>query len=132
VDGDLFVKFLTPGMSYETEIGVTVSDAEVEDGVRKLVRDHRVRLWAEYLRLDRSHWHRLLDPIAGLELMRQAIDNPNFPLIRLLNNRHIEFSYPAENHTANHQQVYRFLADPNGSVNTDPIQVASLARRSPR
>ena len=33
------------GMTYETEIGVTVTDAEVEDGVRKSVRDHRVRLW---------------------------------------------------------------------------------------
>lgn len=122
--------FSRRGMSYETEIGVTVSDAEVEDGVRKLVRDHRVRLWAEHLRLDRSHWHRLLDPIAGLELMRQAIDNPNLPLIPFeLNNPHIEFSYPAENHTANHEQVYRFLADPDGSVDTDPIQV-ELARQA--
>jgi hypothetical protein len=53
--------------------------------------------------------------------MRQAIDNPNLPLIPFeLNNPHIEFSYPAENHTANHEQVYRFLADPDGSVDTDP------------
>ena len=122
--------FSRRGMTYETEIGVTISDAEVEDGVRKLVRDHRVRLWAEHLHLDRSHWHRLLDPIAGLELLRQAIENPNLPLIPFeLNNPHIEFSYPAENHTAQHEQVYRFLADPDGSIDTDPIQV-ELARQA--
>ena len=73
--------FSRRGMTYETEIGVTITDAEVEDGVRKIVRDHRIRLWAEHLRLDRSHWHRLLDPIAGAELLRQAMENPNLPLI---------------------------------------------------
>jgi phosphatidylserine/phosphatidylglycerophosphate/cardiolipin synthase-like enzyme len=120
--------FSRRGMTYETEIGVTVSDAEVEDGVRKIVRDHRVRLWAEHLRLDRSHWHRVLDPIAGLELMRQAIDNPNLPLIPFeINNPHIEFSYTEENHTGDHEKVYEFLADPNGVEATDPIQV-ELAR----
>lgn len=105
------------GMTYETEIGVTISDAEVEDGIRKSVRDQRVRLWAEHLRLDRSHWHRLLDPIAGLELMREAIDNPNLPLIPFeINNPHIEFNYPRENHTDQHELVYRFLVDPDGTV----------------
>lgn len=122
--------FSRRGMSYETEIGVTISDAEVEDGVRKLVRDHRIRLWAEHLRLDRSHWHRLLDPIAGAELLRQALDNPNLPLIPFqVNNPDIEFSYPAENHTNNHELVYRFLADPNGMVDTDPVNV-ELARQA--
>jgi hypothetical protein len=120
--------FSRRGMTYETEIGVTISDAEVEDGVRKSVRDHRIRLWAEHLRLDRSHWHLLLDPIAGLELLRQAIDNPNLPLIPFeINNPHIEFSYPAENHTDDHEKVYQFLADPDGSVDTDPVNV-QLAR----
>ena len=122
--------FSRRGMTYETEIGVTISDAEVEDGVRKSVRDHRIRLWAEHLRLDRSQWHRLMDPIAGLELLRQAIDNPNLPLIPFeINNPHIEFSYPAENHTAQHEQVYRFLADPDGSQDLDPINL-QLAREA--
>ena len=52
-------------MIYQTEIGVTISDAEVEDGIRKSVRDHRIRLWAEHLRSDRSQWHRILDRLAG-------------------------------------------------------------------
>lgn len=122
--------FSRRGMTYETEIGVTITDAEVEDGVRKIVRDHRIRLWAEHLRLDRSHWHRLMDPIAGAELLRQALDNPNLPLIPFeINNTDIEFSYPAENHTNNHELVYRFLADPNGMVDTDPINV-ELARQA--
>lgn len=121
--------FSRRGMTYETEIGVTISDAEVEDGVRKLVRDHRIFLWAEHLRLDRSQWHRLLDPLAGLELLREAIDNPNLPLIPFeVENDKIEFSYPAENHTAQHELVYRFLADPDGSVDTDLISV-ELARQ---
>lgn len=118
------------GMSYESEIEVTVSDAEVEDGVRKSVRDHRIRLWAENLRLDRSHWHRLLDPIAGLELLRQAIDNPNLPLIPFeIENDKIEFRYPSENHTNQHELVYRFRADPDASVDTDPVNV-ELARQA--
>jgi len=122
--------FSRRGMSYETEIGVAITDAEVEDGVRKLVRDHRIRLWAEHLRLDRSHWHRLLDPIAGAELLRLALDNPNLPLIPFeINNTAIEFSYPAENHTNNHELVYRFLADPNGMADTDPVNV-ELARQA--
>jgi hypothetical protein len=122
--------FSRRGMTYETEIGVTISDAEVEDGVRKSVRDHRLRLWAEHLRLDRSQWHRLLDPIAGAELLRQAIDNPNLPLIPFeKENPHIEFSYPAENHTDNHELVRQFLADPDGRLATDPINV-ELARQA--
>jgi phosphatidylserine/phosphatidylglycerophosphate/cardiolipin synthase-like enzyme len=120
--------FSRRGMTYETEIGVAITDAEVEDGVRKVVRDHRIRLWAEHLRLDRSHWHRLLDPIAGAELLRQALDNPNLPLIPFeVNNAHIEFSYPADNHTDEHELVYRFLADPDGQADTDPGNV-ELAR----
>lgn len=112
------------GMSYETEIGVTVSDAEVEDGVRKVVRDHRVRLWAEHLRLDRAHWHRLLDPLAGLELMRAAVDNPNVHLIPFeVNNAHIEFSYPADQHSENHEEVYNLIADPEGSQQTDLVRL---------
>jgi phosphatidylserine/phosphatidylglycerophosphate/cardiolipin synthase-like enzyme len=122
--------FSRRGMTYETEIGVAVSDAEVEDGVRKSVRDHRIRLWAEHLRLDRSQWHRLLDPITGAELLRQGLDNPNLPLIPFeINNTKIEFSYPAENHTAQHELVYRFLGDPDGSADTDPINV-ELARQA--
>ena len=122
--------FSRRGMSYETEIGVTITDAEVEDGVRKIVRDHRIRLWAEHLRLDRSHWHRLMDPIAGLELLRQALDNPNLPIIPFeINNTQIPFSYPAENHTNDHELIYRFLADPNGMVDTDPVNV-ELARQA--
>jgi hypothetical protein len=116
--------FSRRGMTYETEIGVTISDAEVEDGVRKSVRDHRIRLWAEHLRLDRSQWHRILDPIAGAELLRQAIDNPNLPLIPFeKENDQIKFSYPAENHSGNHELVYKFLADPDGRLTTDPINV---------
>jgi phosphatidylserine/phosphatidylglycerophosphate/cardiolipin synthase-like enzyme len=116
--------FSRRGMTYETEIGVTISDAEVEDGVRKSVRDHRIRLWAEHLRLDRSQWHRILDPIAGAELLRQAIDNPNLPLIPFeKENDQIKFSYPAENHSDNHELVYKFLADPDGRLTTDPINV---------
>ena len=116
--------FSRRGMTYETEMGVAVSDAEVEDGVRKLVRDHRVRLWAEHLRMDRSHWHRLLDPIAGAEMLRQAIDNPNLPLIPFdVENDQIPFSYPAANHSQNHELVYQFLADPDGRVQTDPVNV---------
>jgi phosphatidylserine/phosphatidylglycerophosphate/cardiolipin synthase-like enzyme len=122
--------FSRRGMTYETEIGVTVSDAEVEDGVRKSVRDHRIRLWAEHLRLDRSQWHRILDPIAGAELLRQAIENPNLPLIPFeKENHHIKFSYPAENHTNNHELVYKFLADPDGRLTTDPVNV-ELARQA--
>lgn len=122
--------FSRRGMTYETEMGVTISDAEVEDGVRKSVRDHRIRLWAEHLRLDRSQWYRLLDPIAGAELLRQAIDNPNLPLIPFeKENNQIEFSYPAENHSANHELVYRFLADPDGRLAPDPINV-ELARQA--
>lgn len=122
--------FSRRGMTYETEMGVTISDAEVEDGVRKSVRDHRIRLWAEHLRLDRSQWHRLVDPIAGAELLRQAIDNPNLPLIPFkMENDQIEFSYPAENHSANHELVYQFLADPDGELATDPINV-ELARQA--
>lgn len=116
--------FSRRGMTYETEIGVTITDAEVEDGVRKIVRDHRIRLWAEHLRLDRSHWHRLLDPIAGAELLRQALENPNLPLIPFeINNTQIPYSYPAENHTDNHELIYRFLADPNGLEDHDPDDV---------
>jgi phosphatidylserine/phosphatidylglycerophosphate/cardiolipin synthase-like enzyme len=103
------------GMTYETEIGVTVSDAEVEDGVRKSVRDHRIRLWAEHLQFDRSQWHRLLDPLAGAELLRQAIENPELPLIPFeINNPHIKFSYPAENHTPDHDQIYDHFIEPDG------------------
>jgi phosphatidylserine/phosphatidylglycerophosphate/cardiolipin synthase-like enzyme len=120
-------KFSRRGMTYETEIGVTISDAEVEDGVRKSVRDHRIRLWAEHLRLDRSQWHRILDPIAGVELLRKAIDNPNLPLIPFeKENDQIKFSYPAENHSDNHELVYKFLADPDGRLTTDPINALSL------
>lgn len=120
--------FSRRGMTYETEMGVTISDAEVEDGVRKSVRDHRIRLWGEHLRLDRSQWHRLLDPIAGAELLRQAIDNPNLPLIPFeIENDQIEFSYPAENHTNDHELVYQYLADPDGRLVTDPENV-ELAR----
>lgn len=112
------------GMTYETEMGVAISDAEVEDGVRKSVRDHRIRLWAEHLRLDRSHYHRLLDPLAGAELLRQSIDNSNMPLIPFeTENDHIEFHYPSENHTSQHDLVYEFLGDPDGRLATDPISV---------
>ncbi|HYP26765.1 MAG TPA: phospholipase D-like domain-containing protein [Blastocatellia bacterium] len=122
--------FSRRGMTYETEMGVTISDAEVEDGVRKSVRDHRIRLWAEHLRLDRSQWYRLLDPIAGAELLRRAVDNPNLPLIPFeMENDQIEFSYPAENHSADHELVYKFLADPDGRLATDPINV-ELARQA--
>ncbi len=118
------------GMTYETEIGVTISDAEVEDGIRKSVRDHRIRLWAEHLRLDRSQWHRIQDPIAGAELLRQALENPNLPLIPFeKENNHIKFSYPAENHTANHELIYKYFADPDGRLITDPINV-ELARQA--
>ena len=122
--------YCTPGMTYETEIGVTISDAEVEDGVHKSVRDHRIRLWVEHLRLDRSQWHRILDPIAGAELLRQAIENPNLPLIPFeKENHHIKYSYPAENHTDNHELVYKFFADPDGRLTTDPVNV-ELARQA--
>jgi phosphatidylserine/phosphatidylglycerophosphate/cardiolipin synthase-like enzyme len=118
------------GMTYETEIGVTISDAEVEDGIRKSVRDHRIRLWAEHLRLDRSQWHRIQDPIEGAELLRQALENPNLPLIPFeKENNHIKFSYPAENHTANHELIYKYFADPDGRLITDPINV-ELARQA--
>ncbi|HKG80252.1 MAG TPA: hypothetical protein VKA78_12550, partial [Pyrinomonadaceae bacterium] len=56
--------------------------------------------------------------------------NPNLPLIPFeLENDLIEFSYPAENHTANHELVYQFLADPDGRNATDPINV-ELARQA--
>ena len=112
------------GMTYDRDRRENCIDAEVEDGIRKSVRDQRIRLWAEHLRLDRSHWHRLLDPSAGLDLLRQAIDNPNLPLIPFeINNPHIEFNYPAENHTDQHELVYRFLVDPDGSVDLDPFDL---------
>ncbi|HEX2272193.1 MAG TPA: phospholipase D-like domain-containing protein [Pyrinomonadaceae bacterium] len=116
--------FSRRGMTYETEIGVALTDAEVEDGVRKSVRDHRIRLWAEHLRLDRSHWHRLLDPLAGAELLRKALDNPNLPLMPFeVENDHIEFTYPAANHHPHRELVYQILADPDGTVQTDPVNV---------
>lgn len=116
------------GMSYETEIGAAISDAEVEDGVRKVVRDHRIRLWAEHLKLDRSHWHRLLDPIAGAELMRKAIDNPNLALIPFeIENNHIKYRYAPEDHTSDNDFIYKFLGDPDGRILHDPVQV-DLAR----
>jgi len=122
--------FSRRGMTYETEMGVAISDAEVEDGVRKSVRDHRIRLWAEHLRFDRSQWYRLVDPIAGAELLRQSLENVNLPLIPFdVENDQIEFSYPAENHTANHELVYNILADPDGRLATDPITV-ELARQA--
>ena len=69
-------------------------------------------------------WHRLLDPIAGAELLRQAIDNPNLPLIPFeKENNKIKFSYPAENHSNDHELVCKFLADPDGRLTTDPIMV---------
>ena len=120
--------FSRRGMTYETEIGIALTDAELEDGVRKSVRDHRVRLWAEHLRLDRSQWHRVLDPIAGAELLRLAIDNPNLPLIPFeVENDHIAFSYPALNHSLQHELVHGQLADPDGTLATNPISV-QLAR----
>ena len=116
--------FSRRGMTYETEIAAAITDAEVEDGVRKSVRDHRIRLWAEHLRLDRSHWYRLVDPLAGAELLRQSIENPNLPLIPFdVENDNIAFSYPAGNHTPNHQLVYEFLADPDGRLQHDPVDV---------
>ena len=120
--------FSRRGMTYETEMGVAISDAEVEDGVRKSVRDHRIRLWAEHLRFDRSQWHRLVDPIAGAELLRLSIQNRNLPLIPFdVENEHIEFSYPADNHSLQHELVHGQLADPDGTLATNPISV-QLAR----
>jgi hypothetical protein len=115
-------------MSYETEIGAAISDAEVEDGVRKVVRDHRIRLWAEHLKFDRSHWHRLLDPIAGAELMRKSIDNPNLPLIPFeIENDRIKFRYEPEDHTSDNDFIYTYLGDPDGRILHDPVDV-DLAR----
>ena len=116
------------GMTYETEIGAAISDAEVEDGVRKIVRDHRIKLWAEHLKLDRSQYHRVLDPIAGAELLRKGLDNPNLPLIPFeIENTHIKFSYRPEDHTSENDLIYTFLGDVDGRVLHDPIDV-DLAR----
>lgn len=108
------------GMSYETEIGVAVTDAAVEDGVRKAVRDHRVRLWAEHLQLERHRWHLLVDPRRGLELMREGLDNPNLVLIRFQeSNPNIPYSYPAQDHDADHELIYEHISDPDGREPTD-------------
>ena len=116
--------FSRRGMTYETEIGVTVSDTEVEDGVRKSVRDHRIRIWAEHLRLDRSQWYRLLDPLAGADLLREALENPNLPLIPFeILNDDIAFRYDPENHTEQHERVYTFLSDPDGRIEHDVVDV---------
>lgn len=118
--------FSRRGMTYETEIGVTVSDAEIEGGVRKSVRDQRIRLWAEHLKLERTQWHRLLDPIEGAELLRQSVENPNLPFMPFeFINEHIEYRYDPENHSAQHELVYQILGDPDGSVDHDLVDVAA-------
>lgn len=103
-------------MSYETEIGAAVSDAAVEDGVRKVVRDHRIRLWSEHLQLDRRRWHLLLDPAEGFELLRASLDNPNLFLIPFeTDNQQIAFTYAPENHDANMELVFNLISDPDGT-----------------
>jgi phosphatidylserine/phosphatidylglycerophosphate/cardiolipin synthase-like enzyme len=114
--------FSRRGMTYETEMGLAISDAAVEDGVRKAVRDQRIRLWAEHLRLDRREWHRLLDPADGLDLLRLAVDNPNLPLIEFdLENDAIPFAYAPEAHDQTMELIYRFVSEPDGREEDDLI-----------
>ncbi len=66
----------------------------------------------------------MLDPIEGLELLRESIDNPNLVLIPFqFDNPHIPFSYPLGDHDANYEFIYEHVSDPDGRQETDVIAV---------
>lgn len=116
--------FSRRGMTFESEIGVTVTDAKIENGARKVVRDHRIRLWAEHLKLGRSSLWKVLNPIEGAELLRKSLAKPKYPLIPFeIENDNIPFRYDPENHTNQLELIYDLLGDVDGRETHDPIDV---------
>lgn len=118
--------FSRRGMSFETEIGACISDAAVEDGVRKCVRDQRIRLWSEHLRLSRRDQHRIIDPAAGLDMLAEARFRPDLPLIEFqFDNPHLPFAFDPEEYVSETELIYNYICDPDGEVQEDPTDRAT-------